>query len=399
MAYSKQVCVLANGCPENRIDASRVEKLFDSNGWSKTNDLLDADLILFNACGLTKDSQEGSVKIIEHLQSSKRDDSNLIVFGCLGKINIKRLREVYDGITFGSDDLEKFIEIFKLKNTAQDIHVNHLLSQTIKKRKLSDLKKVFNLLFFLKLFTRFYHAFYNQALNILSLNTFPIKISTGCLCSCSFCGVKNSRGQLKSKSPDKVIKEFDAGIKKGYKEFALIGTDLGAYGRDKDSTLAGLLKTLVRRKGDFRIKLRNVHPHFLIEMFPELKKVFCTGKISFLSSALQSANNRILKRMRRNYSIEDLKNVISVLNKDFPEITLCTQILIGFPGETEQEFNDTVRFLDNVYFDSVEAYLFQPRPNTEAFKMKDVLPKKTIIKRFYKLYWHSLFKKYRVFLW
>jgi MiaB/RimO family radical SAM methylthiotransferase len=241
--------------------------------------------------------------------------------------------------------------------------------------------------------TKPYYCRLNRAINCFNANTFCIKVSTGCLNSCSFCGVRLSRGRLKSKPIDKVVDEFEEGLTEGYAEFALIGTDLGAYGRDQGTTLTALLGELVKAKGDYRIKLRNIQPRFLIEMMPQLVEILQCGKISHLSSSPQSGNNRILRLMKRGHRIEDFKEAILTLNREFPEIQIRTQVMVGFPSETEEEFQDTVRLLDEVCFDFAEVYLFSPRPDTEAAKMKDQIPQKVARRRYHKLYMKSLFNQ------
>jgi threonylcarbamoyladenosine tRNA methylthiotransferase MtaB len=224
----------------------------------------------------------------------------------------------------------------------------------------------------------------SQAVDVFNSRTFCIKVCTGCLNICAFCAVRLSRGKLRSKPINHIIKEFDEGLAKGSTEFALIGTEVGAYGRDLGTTLPTLLRELVRRKGDYTIRLRNIYPGFLIEMIPELREILQCGRISYINSAVQSGNNRILRLMRRDYRIEDYKQAILSLKRELPQIQLRTQILVGFPSEREDEFQDTLRLLDEVDFDYVEVYTFQPRPNTEAARMKDQVPQKVKKRRCYK---------------
>lgn len=239
--------------------------------------------------------------------------------------------------------------------------------------------------------TESYRNRLDQAINVFGPNSFCIKVSTGCPNKCAFCAVKISRGKLRSKPIDRVIEEFEEGLARGYKEFALLGTDVGAYGRDHGNTLVDLLRELIKIEGDYTIRLRNIQPKFLIEMMPELIEILQSGKISYISSAAESGNNRILKLMRRGYTIEDYKEAILTLKSRFLELQIRTQIMVGFPGETEQEFQDSLRLLDEIKFDFVEVYPFQARPNTEAAAMEDQVPAKVIRRRYHKAYMKSLF--------
>jgi tRNA-2-methylthio-N6-dimethylallyladenosine synthase len=147
---------------------------------------------------------------------------------------------------------------------------------------------------------------------------------------------------------------------------------------------------MVEIPGDYTIRLRNIQPKFLIEMMPELQQILGSGKIPYLSSAAQSGSDRILELMRRGYRIEDYKRAILTLKSQFPALQIRTQIMVGFPGETEDEFQDTLRLLDEVNFDFVEVYMFQPRPGTEAARMKDQIPQKVGRRRYHKAYMKSL---------
>jgi tRNA A37 methylthiotransferase MiaB len=200
---------------------------------------------------------------------------------------------------------------------------------------------------------------------------------------------------VKSKPIEKVLEELEEGLKRGCREFALIGTDLGAYGRDRGANLVDLLRELVGHQGDYEIRLRNVQPRFLIEMLPELREIFRGGKISYLSSAAETGNNRILKEMDRGYKIEEFKEAIGALNREFPNLQIRTQLMVGFPGETEEEFQDTLRLLDEVRFDFVEIYAFQSRPRIRAEKMKDHIPQQVARKRAHRLLMKSLFNETR----
>jgi tRNA A37 methylthiotransferase MiaB len=179
-------------------------------------------------------------------------------------------------------------------------------------------------------------------------------------------------------------------LKKGFKEFALIGTDVGSYGRDISVDLAYLLKEIVSREGDYRIKLRNINPRFFIEMLPDLEESFKSRKIVHISSAAQSGSNRILKLMNRIYRIEDYQHAVRSVQKKFPHIHFRTQLMVGFPGETKEDFHETLMLLDSIYYDFIELYKYSPRPGTKAANLDNQLPEEIINRRHKKLYVKSL---------
>ena len=397
MNNGSKVFLTTNGCPENRIDLARMREFLIENGWEVLNSIEESDLILFNSCGLTKVMEDSSIRIISELNYRKKPSADLIVCGCLPKINNNRLKEVYQNITFGSDEIERLSEVLKIKRNPENTYANYLLPSSghvFKSRwRIQNLKKSFNMFIVKKkLLYPFYNRF-DQAINVFHPYSYCIKISTGCISNCSYCAVKISRGTLKSKPLNQVAHEFDEGMAKGFTEFSLIGTDSGSYGRDRGITLVTLLKELLDRKGDYQIRMRNIQPKFLIEMMPELQGLFESGKISFISTAVQSGNNRILKLMKRKYTIEEYKEAIRIINTEFPHIQIRTQIMVGFPSETEEEYQDSVRLLDELDFDLVEVYLYSPRPNTKAAKIKDQVPKKVAERRYTNLLMKSIFNQ------
>jgi tRNA A37 methylthiotransferase MiaB len=398
--FGSAVFVTANGCPENLIDSARMTEFFRHNGWIIKDNFQEADLIVFNACGLTGSAEDRGIKIINYIKTHKKPSAELIVCGCLPKINNLRLREVYRGITFGSDEVERLDELFPSGRKAKGLEANYLIRRfKLDKGGAADLAhdeergSIIGLLKWLKRHSLgSVQSRLARAVNIFGPNSYPIKVSTGCLNACSFCAIKLSRGVVRSKSIDRIAQEFEEGLEKKYQEFPLIGSDLGAFGRDRGTDLVCLLRELLKREGDYRIRLRNVQPRFLIEMMPELRKILDTGKISHISSAAESGNDRILRLMSRGYRVDQYKEAIRLLNREFPAIQIRTQLMVGFPTETEDEFHDTFRLLDELRFDYVEVYIFEPRPGTRAAEMEGQINPRISERRYNKLVIKSLFK-------
>jgi len=405
ITHLKKVSVITNGCPENRIDCARIQEIFKRGGWKVTDDFCDADLIIFNACGLTNYNQEYSIDIVNQIKERKKPSARLIACGCLPKINKNRVQEVWQDIVSESDAIQWLDEILHKDIKSEEIHANYLINSSnfINRNDKSFLsfKNIERLMMtFIELPMRICRTRLSKVINVYNPHTFCIKVSTGCSNKCAYCAVQLSRGHVKSKPIKNIKKEFKEGLKKNYKEFALIGTDVGSYGRDIGTDLVSLLKELIKNKGEYTIKLRNVHPRFLIEMMPELQEVFQSGKISYICSAAQSGNNRVLKLMDRGYKIEDFKEAIRTINKKFPNIKIRTQLMTGFPGETKADFKDTVRLLNELRFDFVEVYNFESRPGTKAEKLEGKVPQKVACRRYHRLCITSFFhmcdsKKYK----
>lgn len=375
--HIKKACIICTGCPESRIDSTRVRNFFIANGWTITDEVEEADLVLFRACGLKNEDQNNAIKMIEDLKSKKKWNSELIVWGCLPKININALRKVHSGITFGANEMNILDKILEAKIPISEIKGNYCMPSEIgpfHKRILSKLKIIENL-FFLR-----------KEISVSNDSIFQIKVSSGCLDSCTFCSVRKSRGAVRSKTVDEIVAEFQDGLDKGFQYFGLLGTDLGAYGRDLGLNLVDLLLELIKKEGNYKIGLRNVNPCFLIEMFDRLRPIFASGKIWFLSSSVESGSNRILKCMKRRYKVQDFAKCIRVLNDEYPNIYLRTQVMVGFPGETEQDFKMTLKLFDELKFDWVEIYRYSRNIGTPAASFPNQISEKTKASRSRRLF-------------
>ncbi len=395
----RHVFVVCNGCPENRLDVARAERYLLENGWLVERNMNKADLILFNACGRSSKTESHSIGIIKEIQSKMTSEQQLIVWGCLPKIDLEGLRKEYQGqISFGSE-LSELQQVLKLKQPIDKSFANYLgtvwpvtkenapeyvrfegsaISQIWKKPALR------------------WDGYLNSRFNLVRSkdpSIFYIKISTGCRRNCAYCAVRISRGPTKSKPIQSVIEEFKLGLQQGYRKFSLMGTDPGSYGVDLGCNFIDLLKELTALEGKYSIFLRNFHPFHLKNMLEGFIEVLETKKIKYVELAAESGNNRILKLMNRNYTVEEYKNLISTIRKAYPPIIIRTQIIAGFPTETDEEFQDTMRLLDEITFDYVEVYEFSARPGTVAAKLEPKVPKDVKRQRFLKLYRKAVYNR------
>lgn len=369
--------VSTNGCPENRIDCARVEVFLKENGWVLSSNSKSADLVIFNACGLTEIAEDTSLRIIKKLNSNKKIGAQLIVCGCLPKINRNRINEVVNTEIFGGASLNKLAARVVNANSNNTVCANYLIEGS--KQPLTLLGKYRHLKKegWSTLIERAQKTKYKQlwdTINIVQPNTYYIKVSSGCENSCSYCAVKLSRGKTKSKSIKEIKKELIEGLNSGYEHFAFIGTDLGSYGKDIQTDLLTLLNEIVLLDGKFDIKLRNVHPQLIISELQRFIKVIDSGKITHITTAIQHGSNRILKLMNRYYDISDCKYAFNYLKSRFPSLKIRTQLMVGFPGETKADFNETLNFIDEVNLDFYEVYKYSPRPRTLARKLPYQIP-------------------------
>jgi MiaB/RimO family radical SAM methylthiotransferase len=369
----KKACVLTNGCPENQLDSARVKTYLEENGWQIVDNVKDANLILFNACGLTESSALNSIHSIQNIKKQIKGNQRLIVWGCLPKIDPETLFQTHQELSFGEREVHKLDKIIEATKSINQVTVNEICQPVHKEGNWHRLTKIDRLpVTFVNLL---YQRLTKKDLYRSSDSSiFYIKIATGCLGNCSYCAVKKSRGNIKSKPIDDVMDEFKAGLSLGFKEFSLMGTDLGPYGRDLGYNLADLITKMVNEKGDFKIGLRNIQPLFLKQMINDLVPAFATGKIWFTGVAVESGSDRILTLMKRGYSVGDFKEGIQRLKKAHPDLFIATQILVNFPTETKNDFAESMNLFEESNFDFTEIYSFSPRPGTSAVDMQGRVP-------------------------
>ena len=360
------------------METAQLEKFLKLNGISIVKNPSEADVVLVYACGLTQEDAQLSVEIIKDIKSKSREDADFIVWGCLPHIDPLTLRKVHKGISFGRNNvyiMEKFINA-KIKY--EDVTVNHLFPVDPRR---GGRRKVRDLTSFLEWLN---YRLRSKFAPIVGEKIYYIMTSRGCLGNCTFCSDKRSCGMIRSRPKERIVKEFKEGLEKGYKVFNFVATDLGAYGRDRGYRLDDLLREIIAIEGDYKLILGNVNPYHLKEMFDGLKETFKSGKVGILGSSVQSGSNRLLKLMARRYTVEDFKECITTVKSLTPETLLWTQVMVGFPAETEEDFKETLKLLGEVKFDFVQVFKFSERPTVPASKLGK-LPSDVVEKRYRRL--------------
>jgi MiaB/RimO family radical SAM methylthiotransferase len=210
-----------------------------------------------------------------------------------------------------------------------------------------------------------------------------MRISRGCLGNCAYCSIKLAHGRLRSKPVEQIQKDFKTGLIKGYKTFKLIGQDIGCYGIDINTTIVEILKIFFNLPGENKIVITDFHPQWLIKYYNQLEPLIIANheKILSLRIPIESGSNTILTRMRRHYKIEEAKRCISTLKEKIPNLKIYTHIIVGFPGETDEDFQQTLNLLKEIQFSSVGAFAYSDRSMTESFNMKEKIPSEVIQQR------------------
>jgi len=329
------------GCSANLADGNVLAGCLAEAGYELVDSVSAADTVVYNTCAVKGPTENRMMEILRRVPRTKK----LIVAGCLPLINFERLRrEVrFDGVV-GPAAGDTIVKIAKQVSNGE---------------KIVDLKEAL-------------HA--KPRLDLPRLQSSPvisiIPISYGCLGACAYCCVVFARGQLRSYEVGEIVERVKKDMILGIKEFWLTGQDTASYGRDFGTNLAELLEALCNVEGSFKIRMGMMTPNMVSDIENDLIRVFENEKIfKFIHLPVQSGHEQILKHMRRLYSGEDFKRTVDAFRKTFPDITLATDVICGFPGETKEAFEKTLQLISDVRADIVNISKFFSRPKTAAAQM------------------------------
>jgi len=312
----------------------------------------EADLLVYNTCAVKGPTENRIIDALKRTPKGKK----LVVAGCLPMISFERLlREVhFDGAVgpaVGKGIVDAVSRVLAGEKVVE-------LASLDAKPKL-DLPRVKS----------------NPVISVVPVNY-------GCLGSCAYCCVVFARGHLRSYSVKEVAERVQSDFAAGAREFWVTSQDTACYGRDLGSNLAELLEALGGLAGDFKVRVGMMTPNMVTDMQSQLIEAFRSDKVfKFLHLPVQSGDDETLNRMRRFYTAEQFKSLVNAFRAEFPDLTLATDIIIGFPGETAEAFEKTLKLLEEVKPDVVNVSKFFARPKTAAAKMQDGLVELGEIKR------------------
>ena len=391
----KRVYTTTVGCIENALIASRLDALFRQNDWELVDNARDADLILVNTCGMSEAQQANSLKLINKMRHQTQGLKKVVVTGCLSEINPTSIMENCKGVQIVSPKdyrpLERLIE--------SNVHVDDLAVSDIPtkymRQRLRNLTLVGHCIGLLKRFNIPHPPYWDRVFNAFEQSSwYYVHISTGCIYRCSYCAIRLAKGPIKSQPMERVIEQVRRGIAKGQKRIVLVGEDTSSYGLDIGTSLGELLCQLTALPGDFNIYVRSVHPAGLLKQLDRIKTAVSTGKIKALTVPIQSADNDLLRKMRRNYNVDELIGALKALSAANPSLLLLTHVLAGFPGETHAQFKKTLKMIKDLPFDGIAPDCFSAREGTEAFQMSGQLGKRLKRRRYYQLYLSIIYRVY-----
>jgi MiaB/RimO family radical SAM methylthiotransferase len=383
---------MTNGCDEGQLKSKHVQRFFSENGFTTVTNLSQADFVMFFACGLTVPKEKQSILIIKKLQTQMKGGAKLIVWGCLPKINSKSLREVYNGPIVGPKDLQYFESfVGELK-----ISINEVSAITVNPKTTLDVPEISQplpfdpvadlLMHFKKVMD---HLRLPQRKWLFDTSSSFLRVAEGCTGNCTYCSERPAWGRVRSRSKEKIAQDFALGLDRGFKRFFLVAADLGSYGIDLDCDLVDLLREILRvgEGHDYTLIINQINPRDLVRLYSGLEEIFDSGKIEAVGCQVESGSNRIIRLMGRKYSARSWRDIMLRINKKFPFIRLSTHIMIGFPGETEEDFKRTLEIVKfPLFIDWIGFFIFSPRPTTFASRLPCQVPEKVKQSRFKKIY-------------
>lgn len=350
----KNFHIITYGCQMNVHESEKIAGMLTELGYSQCENIAAADVVVFNTCCIRENAENhafGNIGMLKKLKSSKRD-MIIAVGGCLpqqmGKADNLHEKFPYVDIIFGTHNLHKFKEYLLLKQTRRKSVIKIEDDDGI----ISEDDKPFR--------TSYPNAWVN--------------ITYGCNNFCSYCIVPYVRGRERSRKSENILAEIRNLIKDGYKEITLLGQNVNSYGNGtNDLSFPELLEKIAAMDGKFRLRFMTSHPKDFSE---ELAKVIAENpKICRqVHLPVQSGSDAILKAMNRKYTSADYLKKIEILKKYVPDCAVTTDLIVGFPGETEEDFKATLELVNRVDYSSAFTFVYSRRNGTVAASMPDQIP-------------------------
>ena len=349
-----KVRAITLGCKVNAYESEFILSKFKEKGYEITD--LVSDIYIINTCSVTNTSDAKSRKVVNKIVREQKN-AIIVLMGCM--VEAHRDYE-NDGVSIiiGNKDKSRVVE---------------LVEEYIKTKKN---KKI--------LYDNFDESFEDMFIESMNEHTRAyVKIEDGCENFCSYCIIPYTRGKVRSKNPDKVIEEIETLVKNGYKEVVLTGIHTGHYGSDIETSFPELLKRICKIKNLYRLRISSIE---ITELDDEFLDVLKNNKVivNHMHIPLQSGSDTILKLMNRKYLCDYYENKINTIRSIRKNISISTDIIVGFPGETEELFQETLEFARKMKFSKIHVFPFSVRHKTKAETMPNQISneiKKERVKR------------------
>lgn len=359
---NKKVHFISLGCPKNLVDSEIMAGTLLKDGFEVVNEAEDADTVIVNTCGFIEDSKKESIQRIFDMAALKEDGKikKVVVAGCLTQ---RYKTDLVDSIP----EADLFIGSGEFQNISTILRNNENGNKE---------KTFFNLPTYLQEST-------TPRVNSQPKHRAYLKISEGCMKRCAFCAIPLIRGNLQSRTIENVVNEAKLLVAGGVKELIIISHDFTDYGMDitrKDSTAkispVELLKALDEINGVEWIRLLYLYPDGINDEMINLIKS-SQKLVKYFDMPLQHINNSVLKSMNRKMTREEIVEALNKIRTHIPDAVIRTQFIVGFPGETEEQFEELLKFIAEQKFDRVGCFMYSPEENTPAGRMQDQIDEKT----------------------
>ena len=359
----KKYLITTFGCQLNENDSEKLAGITEKLGYEKTENLKEADLVIFNTCCVRENAEERLFGKLGELKKQREEKGTIIAIGgCMMQepAMLEKIKQSYNytDIVFGThtlhkfeEDLKKVIEERKKVRDVIDIDGEVIEGLPIKR---NDKSKA------------------------------SVTIMYGCNNFCAYCIVPYVRGRERSRKPEKILEEVKQLSKEGYKEITLLGQNVNSYNGGDEYKFANLLNDVCKIEGIERIRFISPHPKDFTD--DVIEAIANNPKIArVVHLPLQAGNSKVLKEMNRKYTKEQYLELVEKMKKRISDVVFSTDIIVGFPGETDEEFEDTLDVVRKVNYEQVYMFIYSRREGTAADKMENQISEETKHKRFDKL--------------
>lgn len=398
--------IVVYGCSRRGIDAARIKDYFLRNKLVETDDPAEADYIVMVTCGLTEFE---TLRVQESVKDLQKHKGELLVYGCLPAMDPAALDGIFDGKILFTKDIENIDELFSLPVRMADVpdanfavtHFDDRLSNNsdgeaglsvelksaglpgfVREIKWNAKWRLNRLKFEVKsLFEKKFIENIPDGIGFDNSN-FSVRIATGCAGNCAFCVIRRAIGKLKSKPVEKIIEEVNLAVSAGHYKLNILSSDTGAYGMDTGSSFPEVLRSIFAVDPGLKIAfVQDVNPLWICRYNVELAELVKSKRIVSILSPIQSGSPRVLKLMRRYNDVEDMARSFRQLKEAWPRLKIRTQVIIGFPTETDEEFEMTLHLINRCRFDEIDIFEYYEVKGSEAEKIFPKVPPEVIKKR------------------
>ncbi|MDY6230770.1 tRNA (N(6)-L-threonylcarbamoyladenosine(37)-C(2))-methylthiotransferase MtaB [Peptostreptococcus porci] len=349
----KKVAFYTLGCKVNQYETEAMTELFEKNGYISVNSEEYADVYVINTCTVTHMSDRKSRQYIRRMKK-KNPNAIIAVVGCYSQVSPEEILDIEEvNLVMGTNDRKAIVE--NIDNLTVDSKVSTV----------DDIMKVKDF----------------ESIEISQTNGRTrafIKIQDGCDRYCTYCIIPYARGRIRSRKMDEIVEEIEILSRNGFKEVVLTGIHVASYGKDlrDGSDILTVLKEVHNIDGIERIRLSSVEPKLFTDEF--ISEICSLEKLApHFHLSLQSGSDGVLQRMNRRYSAEEYKRIVEILRDRIPDVSITTDVIVGFPGESNEEFLETLGFLKELKLMHTHIFKYSPRKGTPASIMENQIDSQT----------------------